>query len=335
MMEPNLGTNSEADDALERLLKAAPPRPVPSSADAAAVRSAVHAEWRQLTGRRRRRRQVVAYALAASVLVGVFAVLNTLRLTPTEAAQVATIEKSFGPVYLLGESAELAAMPNLATVLSGQTLATGNGAGIALSWGQGGSLRIDENTRVEFTAADSVYLRSGRVYFDATPHGLLAAAESPAFGIHSDHGRVEHIGTQFMAQVEPRALTVSVREGEVAISGHLHDYRASAGEQVSIIEGRRPAVLRIAPFGERWSWVARTSPEVDVDGRSLREFMAWATRELGLELVFEDGAEQIAADAVLRGSVDAEPEVALRQRLATAAFTYRIDGGVIYVNHSQ
>lgn len=335
MTEPSQGTKIGADDALERLLQAAPRRPVPSAADTAAVRGIVHAEWRQLTGRRRRRRQILTYALAASVLVAVFSVLSMLRLAPPQSVPVATIEKSFGPVYLLGESAELSAMPDLGTVFSGQGIATGKGAGIALTWGTGGLLRVDANTRIEFTGEDSVYLRSGKVYFDATPHGLLAAAESWAFVIESDHGRVEHVGTQFMIEVGPQALTVSVREGQVAIIGRLHDHTASAGEQVTIVEGREPAVQRIAAFGERWSWVARTSPAVDVDGRSLLEFLAWATRELGYTLVFEGDAERVAGEAVLRGAVDTEPAVALRQRLATAAFTYRIDEGVVYVSDSQ
>ncbi len=338
MTEPSQGTKIGADDALERLLQAAPPRPVPSAADTAAVRGIVHAEWRQLTGRRRRRRQILTYALAASVLVAVFSVLSMLRLAPPQSVPVATIEKSFGPVYLLGESAELSAMPDLGTVFSGQGIATGKGAGIALTWGTGGLLRVDANTRIEFTGEDSVYLRSGRIYFDATPGPLVGGSALPSpgtFTIETDHGRVEHVGTQFMIEVGPQALTVSVREGQVAIIGRLHDHTASAGEQVTIVEGREPAVQRIAAFGERWSWVARTSPAVDVDGRSLLEFLAWATRELGYTLVFEGDAERVAGEAVLRGAVDTEPAVALRQRLATAAFTYRIDEGVVYVSDSQ
>ena len=76
----------------------------------------------------------------------------------------------------------------------------------------------------------------------------------------------------------------------------------------------------------------RTSPAVNVDGRTLHEYLSWACRELGLDLEFEGEAETVARTAVLRGSIDSEPSVALRQRLATAAFTYRIEEGVIYVS---
>lgn len=327
----------EEDDVIERLLREASPRPVPTAADEAAVRTAVRSEWSRLTGKRRRRRQVIAYAVAATVLIGVFSVFNVFRAPQFEAIEVATIQKSFGAVYLLGESSELAKTRNLVDLLSGQTVVTGDEAGIALAWNRGGSLRIDENTQVEFLSGDTVYLSSGRIYFDSMPATLAAAptrTETAEFAVHSDHGRIEHIGTQFMASAEPNALTVSVREGRVAIDGQFHDHVAVEGEQVMLRGRQTPTVLNINSSGEQWSWLERTSPPVDVDGRSLHEFLQWATRELGLTLEFEGAAEQVAHDAILVGSISSAPSIALRQRLATAAFSYRIDEGVIYVSQT-
>ena len=168
------------------------------------------------------------------------------------------------------------------------------------------------------------------------PTALAAAAHTEAarFVVQSAQGRIEHIGTQFMASAEPNGLTVAVREGKVAIDGQFHDHVASAGEQVRLRGRQMPDVLRINSSGEQWSWLERTSPAVDVDGRSLHEFLQWASRELGLAIQFEGNAEQVAQGAILVGSIDSEPSVALRQRLATAAFSYRIEKGVIYVSHS-
>lgn len=330
-------TGIEEDDVIERLLREASPRPVPSAADETAVRAAVRGEWNQVTGKRRQRQRVIAYAMAATVLIGVFSVFNAFRAPQTETVEVAGIQKSFGTIYLVGESSELAETPNLVAVSSGQTVFTGDDAGIALAWNNGGSLRIDENTRVEFMSDNAVFLKSGRIYFDSLPASLAVApalTETAGFAVHSEHGRIEHIGTQFMASAEPHGLTVSVREGQVAIDGQFHDHVASAGEQVTLQGRQTPTVLHIKSAGEQWSWLERTSPAVDVDGRSLHEFLQWASRELGLLVQYEGAAEQVAADAILVGSIDSEPSVALRQRLATAAFSYRIDEGVIYVSQS-
>ena len=339
MSDSKQSVDLSADDVLEQLLKAATPRPVPSQEDAAIARQSVLAEWQSVTHRRKSRRRVFAIAMAASVLLGMLVVFNTLQTPAIEAVRVASIDKSFGSIYLLGESSELTESSDLRNVLSGQTIVTGNDAGMALAWGNGGSLRVDGNTRVEFTSADSITLKSGRIYFDSQPAvlaGVSRAAAAGTFEIRSEHGVVTHIGTQFMAGVEPELLTVSVREGKVAIEGEFYSYQAAPGEQVKLTGRQRPSVLSVSRHGDYWDWVALTSPPVDVDGRSLHEFLTWACREMGLELQYQGEAERVARhDAILKGTIDTAPANALRLRLASAALAWRIDDtGVIYVSEN-
>lgn len=334
MTEFNRSTDIRSDDALEELLKKASPRPMPSAQDEALVRRAVKSEWQSLTGRRRVRQRVFHYALAATVVLGIFAAFNVFRSPGIEAVQVASIEKSFGAIYLLGESAELRETPELSDVLSGQTMITGNEAGLALAWGNGGSLRVDEESRVTFTDQDSIYLESGRVYFDSTPSPLMAGISAGGvaeFTVLTDYGVVAHTGTQFMAETDSDALVVSVREGQVAIDGVYHRHTASPGEQVTISGRQRPTVLSIGRSGQSWDWVARTSPPVDVDGKTIRLFLDWACRELGLELEIEGQAARDALDELLIGTIDMEPSKALRLRLATAGLDYDIEEGVLIV----
>ena len=339
MSDSKQSVDLSADDVLEQLLRTATPRPVPSREDAVIARQAVRAEWQSVTHRRKSRRRVVALAMAASVLLGVFVVFNTLQAPAIEAVRVALIDKSFGSIYLLGESSELKESSDLRNVLSGQTIVTGNDAGMALAWANGGSLRVDGNTRVEFTSADAITLKSGRIYFDSRPAalaGVNGAAAVGTFEVRSDHGVVTHVGTQFMAGVEPESLTVSVREGEVAIEGEFYSYQAAPGEQVQLTGRQQPSVLSVSRHGDYWDWVALTSPPVNVDGRSLHEFLTWACREMGLELQYQGQAERVARhDAILKGTIDTAPADALRLRLASAALAWRIDdAGVIYVSEN-
>ena len=340
MSDFDRGTSAQTDEALEELLKHASPRPMPSRSDEAAVRQALRAEWQTVSGRRRSRRRIVGFAMAATVLIGIFSVFSLIRLPVVDAVQVATIEKSFGAVYLLVESSELRETRALSGVLSGQTIVTGDEAGIALAWGLGGSLRLDANTRVTFRDDESVYLESGRVYFDSAPSGLIAGITSGGtkeFVVITDYGEVSHIGTQFMARVGDRSLSVSVREGQVAVDGHYHDYVASPGEQVTLTGRQQPAVLSISGFAKDWSWVSRTSPPADVDGKSIYEFLQWVHRETGLEPRFEGQTEQVARIELLKGTVNAEPLEALPQWMATTALGYEINEGegVIYVNDDR
>ncbi len=320
-------------DALEELLRHASPRPAPSHEDEIAVRAAVQAEWRDLTSARRTRRRFLQYAIAATVLLSAFAVLNILRSPVVDPVQVAMIEKSIGPVYVLGEEAVLRETNDLSSIVSGQTIVTGEDAGLALEWGKGGSVRIDENSRVEFTDDQTVYLEKGRVYFDSRSSTLAADADDASvFMLKTPLGEIQHVGTQYMTEVNGDALVVSVREGEVAVDGINHDQAVLSGQQMTMSGRQQPSVLSIGRSGEAWSWVNRITPPVNVEGRSVYEFLVWASREMGLELVLTDSANSVARGALLMGTINTSPAEALPARLATAAMDWRIDEGVIYIS---
>lgn len=334
-------TSAPSDDALEKLLKRAVPRPTPPKSDEAAVRQAVRAEWRRVSGNRQSHRRVLNYAIAATVLIGVFAVFSVFRTSPVETVQVASIEKSFGSIYLLGEKAELRETVDLSSVLSAQTIVTGAGAGMALAWAKGGSLRVDENTRIEFTTDNSVVLKSGRLYFDSQPSAIYAgtgASGGNNFVVITDYGEIAHIGTQFMTRVDTGELTVSVREGQVDVQGSYHRHVATSGQQVTLSGRQQPTVLSLSAHAKEWNWVGRTSPPADVDGRPIHEFLQWVHRETGLETRFEGQAEQVARDELLKGTmIDAEPLDALQRWMATTALEYDINEGegVIYVRDNR
>ena len=321
-------------DSLEELLKHAAPRPVPSPEDTAAARAAVHEEWRQATATRHSRRRVVQYALAATVLLGVFAVLNVLRTPTPVPIQVASIAKTIGPVYILGEGAELRELGDATGVYSGQTMVTREDGGLALAWGGGGSLRVGADTRLEFRDASSVYLVSGRVYFDSLPDAHGENSAGPDFTLRTELGDVQHVGTQYMGELNDGTLVVSVREGEVHVDGKHYDSNVGSGQQVSMSGRQQPSVLSVSRSGEAWEWVHETMPPRDVDGETVHEFVGWVSRELGLGVHYEGNAKSIAMKGELRGTVNTAPADALRVRLLTAALDWRIEEGVIHISES-
>lgn len=340
MSELEKGTDIGSDEALEQLLSHASPRPVPSAADEAAVRKVLHAEWRAVSGRRQTRRRTLGFAIAATLLVAVFSLFNLFRLPGVDAVQVATIEKSFGTIYLLQDSSELRETSMLAGVHSGHTIVTGDGAGLALAWGQGGSMRLDQHTRVRFVDESSVYLESGRVYFDSAPSALIGgitSGDSRDFVVATEFGEVSHMGTQFMTELNGGQLRVSVREGQVAVDGRHHRHVALSGQQLTVSGRQQPTVLSLNAYARDWRWVGRTSPPADVDGKSIYEFLQWVHRETGLEPRFDGRAEQVARIELLKGTIDAEPLEALPRWMATTALGYDINEseGVIYVSDSR
>ena len=326
------------DDAIEAILEQAVPRPAPPTEDEQVVRDAVYAEWQAVTGRRIKRRRMTNFAIAATVLVAVTVAFNQFRVNDVVPVQVASIDKSHGSIYLLGEQSELRELHDLAAIVAGQTIVTGSDAGIGLSWSNGGSLRVDANTRIEFVSDDEVFLRSGRVYFDSKSTQQTAAitgsgVASPALAIATEHGRVTNLGTQYMTYVDDTDLTVSVREGEVAIAGIYRDEIAVAGKQLTISGSGSPTILDITSYGKDWEWIEPMAPAPSFDGSQVHEFLTWVSRETGLDLQYADeNAEQLAVGATFNGVVETRPTLALEFWMQTIDLDYRIEGGVIYVS---
>ena len=319
----------QSDKELESLLSQANPRPVPTDENVAAARERVRDEWKSVVGRRRRNR-LIGVAAAAMIVVAAFLSVDTPQTPGGPAPQFATIERSFGSIYVLGERSELQEIDDLMSVTAGQTVVTGSQSGVAFAFAGGPGLRIDARTRIEFVDSSTVFLHDGRVYVDAggTQHAELR--------IDSEHGVVRHIGTQYMMTVDKRTLSVSVREGEVAIKGSFHDATVLPGKRVRLSGTRRPDVANVPLSGEHWRWVEALAPSADLYDRSVHEFLEWVSRETGLVLEFESpGAKQLALTATLNGQIDTAPRDALRVWMMGIDLDWRLEGGVIYISETK
>lgn len=323
------------DATIERILSSAEPRPMPSPDETDAVRQHLLAEWQSVAGRRRKQRRLLSFAIAASVLLAVFTVFNTFRVNGIAEIQVASIDKSFGSIYVLGENAEMLEGNNLITVVSGQTLITDNESGVGLAWEGGGSMRIDADTRVEFIDRHSIYLHSGRVYFDSRPALLTVGSSTDASAeltIRTDHGVINHVGTQYMVQTDFTALTVTVREGEIIVGTSTASESARGGQQLQILGGSSASIANIRTYGERWRWTEQLTPEIDVDGRSIYEFLQWVSHETGLGIEFESAAvESMVRANKLKGLVNDDPTDALRIWMMGVDLDWKIEDGLIRI----
>jgi hypothetical protein len=325
------------DDAVEALLVQASPRPSPPSKDEEMIREAVLSEWQTVTGRHRTRTRMTRFAIAATVLLGVAVTFNTLQNSGIAPVQVATIAKSHGSIHVRGEGLQIHQLRDLTSIMSGQMIITDHDSGIGLAWGNGGSLRIAADTRIEFVSDEEILLHSGRIYFDSTPSELIpsfsAGSADASLQIRTNHGTVSHLGTQYMTYTSDSELTVSVREGEVTVDGNYHKEKALAGQQLSIVGSARPSVTNFSRHGDAWRWIEEASPDVEIDGRSVDVFLNWVSRETGLIVEYPNAAtEQVARDVVLNGAVIMEPRLALDFWVETTDLNWYVEEGVIKVS---
>ena len=331
----------DSDKAVEELLGKATPRPVPPEAEARLIRKAVNDEWQKVVRVKRSSRRMMTFAMAASVLLAVFLSLNYLRTSGVEDMQVATICKSFGSFYVYGANSQQLAGNQITSVVAGETLRTGNESGLCLEWGVDASLRIDENTTIQFVSADSIYLRSGRIYFDSTP--VLSATNSgleskSPLKIETNHGVVTHVGTQYMTFTDSNRLVVSVRDGQVDVESSGAVRSALSGQQLTVSGGSRPSLANFKVWGDAWHWVEQTSPVVMLEKHHVNVFLDWVGQETGLTIDYEsDRVEQYAKEEVLNGPVNTAPREALELWVSGVDLNWNIDedNGVIYVSERK
>jgi hypothetical protein len=124
-----------------------------------------------------------------------------------------------------------------------------------------------------------------------------------------------------------------VREGRVDVSRDAEQFVAVAGERLQIHREDGASVDALAAHDPYWDWTSSLAPAFDLEDQSLLDFLRWAARETGRELVFESNELRMSAMRTdLHGSVDDfDPLDAVESVLATTNFKYRLETGRIVI----
>lgn len=297
-----------ANDSIAELVRLAGPRPAVPPHVEQRVYTAVRNEWRSTVRQRHTLRWGLPFALAATIVLAVTLMSRAPEVRVTPIATVALVDGNGG--LSVGDS-----------IYPGDSLATG-ASGMALTVNNGLSLRMAAGTAVTFDSMKELTLRSGRVYVD-TGQSVYG---DPSLAVHTSVGSARDIGTRFAVAFVDGDMRVAVREGRVDVAGKQGSYTAEAGEVLTLQPDADIARGKISVYDSSWDWAAALAPAFDIENRSLLDFLKWAARETGKELVFEHDAARLAAMKTrLHGSVAGfTPAEAIPPVLSTTSFGYRV-----------
>ncbi len=319
--------DQEDDQQLGRLLRAAGLREqVPAALQQRweeNFRGALHAQGK----RRQRRRWSLAVSLAAGIAamaVGLYLSLDGSSPAPPLIRVVAVsgeLTGSAGRQLLPGEE-----------LLPGEGVTSGVEGRAALTWA-GYDLRLNRGTRVELRA-DGVFLHSGEIYLSDSAGGI----QLQRITVHTAHGVIRDIGTQFTVAADSRATVARVRRGliELSAAGTTHRAQASRGlaGQLSIDINRRVSTATAPASGVGWRWIYLASPGFELEGSSALAFLEWSAGESGLELVFASPAARAQAlRTTLHGSLAGlDPEQAVAPVLAATDLVAQSRDGKLHIS---
>jgi len=339
MDQENNEQQERDEEALVRLMRIAGPRPDISPsvesrvyervlrewqvstapADSKRVYANVQRSWRMAGVRRQLLRWALPLAVAASAVL--VAVMMQQPVAPTVPA-IGTVAR------VVGLPAEVG-VANGDSVFPGATLTTGDGQGLSLLLVGSESVRLGSNSALRIDERARFTLLKGRVYADTGQF----AYRNGGLQIDTGLGVVTDVGTQFAVEFDGDTLDVAVREGRVDVRQDAGAFVAIAGERLVVDEAGSAELTELAPHSIYWNWAAELAPTFDIENKSLMDFLDWASREAGMELVFaSDELRMAAMRTELHGSVeDFGPIEALESVLATTAFKYRIEDGKVVI----
>jgi len=287
-------TDHNDESGIARVLAAAGARPQPPLPLQEAVRAATHTEWRAVLAARARRRKV-AFALAAGIILAAGAFWARRPLVEAQGEETATDAGHYTNLDLPG----------------------------------GISVRLDHSTRIARLNPQHMILRAGAVYVDAGP---MPRAAPTRLQIDTPAGPVSHLGTQYEVRLLPQGTRIRVREGRVELGGAVAVI-LQPSEQLLVAASGLLTRSRIAADSPEWDWAANAAPAFAIEGRSLAEFLTWAGRELGCEIVYSTPEAQAEATrAKLSGSIAGlMPGAALAAVLPTTRLRSEREPGRIVV----
>lgn len=297
---------------LQDIFRHAERRPRPRPEARAQAFAALHGEWQaQLQRTRRSRNRRVA--AAAAVLMGAAMLgLQILGGDTVRSFDVETgwVRASGNGISVNGQPIDAGRPASLPSLGPGDRVDTGTDGRVALRW-DGASLRLDHDTRIDIGGNGELYLRQGALYFDSQPFGSLARPDA-RLQVHTPLGAIQHLGTQYLAELRNGDVTVSVREGQVHVSGERVDVTVNAGQRARFSADGRFDRDSQAAHADAWQWVAEIAPELDLRGRSTGDLLEWIARETGRELRYANSRARELAQHEPRGIGALSPMPALR-----------------------
>lgn len=318
----------DPDAAVRELLRQRRPTAVDAER-AVRVRTAVHAAWKDAAGGRRRWKSAIALA-AAAVLVFALALtaVNMLRDrgTPQAAAPIASTLFATSDVVFQNDGQARPARGG--EELKAGTRITTYAGHAAIVLANGVELRLDENTDVTLDTEGSVALATGALYLDSSNR----TRPPEAVAIVARGSVIRDIGTRFEVRLSNEEVRVRVRDGRVEVLNAFGMREADRGGQLRVTSS---GILsgRTATSGADWDWIVRATKPPQLEGRPLPEFLAWAEREGGRAIRFEDPAlERANAATIVYGAIDRlTVEEALDVVLPSCGLARRTDAEIITI----
>lgn len=178
-------------------------------------------------------------------------------------------------------------------------------------------VRLNAQTRLRIDP-DRLTLLSGEIYVSSTDSQL-----DQSIAIATPFATIRDVGTQFIVNLTDSQVVSTVRQGSILVETKGSKTAATAtafhAQRVTVDQQNHIDITETEGSGEHWEWIYQLTPTFRLEGKTVYEFLLWATRETGQALQFIDQrAELYARTTLLRGDIpELNPATSVPMVLAT------------------
>lgn len=321
--------NNENELQIADLLQKVGPRTHPSAEISAEIKANVKLVWQNEVTQQANNREsigneishnkisnrkgIISFALAASVLI---AVGINLSNTPVDQIEtIATVIKSVNNVEYQFNSGDWQSLGQ-SPIAASYKIRTGSDSYTAIRLTNGMDIRIGENTTLEITNLNEVFLNTGTLYVDSN------AAEAD-INVRTPFGQAVDIGTQFEVKVSPQHWQVQVRDGQVEMKDDTEVFLLDSGYRLQISENDTVNRSTIDSDDDSWQWINNVSTPFKLEGATVSRYLEWFSKESGKKIEYQSESARVAANKTILGgpTVDIATMTSLSSVISTTDFT--------------
>ena len=277
------------------------------------------------------------FAMAASLA---FVALSTwfYVLPVTDVDESATLAYSSGSFTVYHDAHSIDLAPG-ESVPDGSLVQTNSRAFVGIRYGQH-DLRIGDRTKVRISS-NELNLQVGKLFVSNSDAASSATSGQSSVSVRTPNGVVRDIGTQFIVETDGSDTVAIVRKGVIKINSEDVDTVLESAEgsaQKATLKSGEPVMVESTlPRGDSWDWIYRGSAGFSVNGKSAKEFLEWASNEMGTDLTFDSEDTALLAEfSQLQGNaIVADPEKSLSIVLASVDLRAAVlETGDLYVERA-
>jgi len=286
--------NSQRDELMTELLRHTKPRKSAPEEVKQRIKHQVKVRWHTNNEKRKQKSWIIFGSLASAMGVMFVAFKGLLFQSPALLTNV-VLERIQGEVITsIGYDDSKILTPGTMV----ETLADGYAT---LTLQTGGNLRLNHDTQLIVNESNEFTLAFGSIYFESD----IDSRNKHPITIHTLYGDIQDIGTQFQVSADNQQIQVSVREGSIKLITDTESHQLPQGKQLIRLAGGNSIKSEISARDKQWQWVNEAAPKFTLEGKNLRQFLLWLTREHGLTLKFADThIEQLAQLTILHGDIN-------------------------------